>query len=210
MFPSWPRTARSTGLSASTIWNRAASGMIGSCLTSRAVLPRATTPQSSSPSARPRGGNTHDRDGGDRRPPSPLHGPRTPRSDDVLPFQEHGTPRPSICLCILLRESSSVVRYHLAGGRGGRESRHEHEGGREFGVTPSFDEEWIHRVQERYMARGPKFIREHVSRPSVLPFRRFPRDRCEARDRLGPVHIRHAGEGVAMIDGDREGAVPIV
>src|SRR5207247_6224093 len=45
----------------------------------------------------PLGGNTHDRDGGDRRPPSPLHGPRMPRSDDVLPFQEHEIPRPSIC-----------------------------------------------------------------------------------------------------------------
>src|SRR2546422_1028243 len=208
--PSCLRPARGRGSGASTIGTRGRAGMIVSCLTSRAVLPRGTPPQSAAPSARPRGGNTHDRDGGDRRPPSPLHGPQTPRSDDVLPFQEHEIPRPSICLCILLRESSSVVRHHLADGRGGREPRHEHEGRREFGVAPSFDEERLNGVQEGHVPGRPKFFSEHVGRPSVLPFRRFLRDRRESRDRLGPVHIRHAGEGVAVIDGDREGAVPIV
>src|SRR5207247_2394141 len=78
----------------------------------------------------PHAGNRGDRDGRDRSPPSPLHGPQTPRSDDVLAFQQHEIPLPSICLCIFLGEGSSVVRHHLADGRGGRESGHDHEGGR--------------------------------------------------------------------------------
>src|SRR6266511_2522858 len=94
----------------------------------------------------PLGGNTNGRDGGDRRPPSPLHGPRTPRPDDVLPFQEDEIPLPSICLCMFLREGPSVVRHHLADGRARRESGHDREGRRELRVAAAFREQRLRGV----------------------------------------------------------------
>jgi len=77
-------------------------------------------------------------------------------------------------------------------------------------MAAPLDEERIHRVQEGHVTRRPELVGEDVGCPSVLPLRRFFRDRREARDRLGPIDIRHAGERVAMVDRNRERAVPIV
>src|SRR6267143_6046901 len=49
-----------------------------------------------------------------------------------------------------------------------------------------------------------------MGRPSVLALHRFLRNRRESRDRLRAIHVGHAREGIALIDGNREGAVPVV
>src|SRR5439155_22896938 len=59
-------------------------------------------------------------------------------------------------------------------------------------------------------ARRTKLVREDVRGPAVLPLRGLLRDGGQTGNRSRAIDVRHAGERLAVVHGNREGAVSVI